>query len=159
MRARVLVLALLAAAPLAAPSAPAGSTDAPYTDHYGTWAFTGLAALEADTRATAQWSVLLRLADGSGFTAFVPVVPPGLPVPRNLVPTLYRPPMLAFECYSDLGTGNLVVRGQQTAIAGSCVQTLEDVGGQARFVVRFQGYQVPVKGVGVYCVVAAPASC
>lgn len=127
---------------------------APYTDHYGTWAFTGLGPADVGAAAPLD-SVLLRLADGSGFTAFV--FPGGVRTLQGL--GLARPPPLAFECYSDLQSGNLVVRGELTQVAGSCVQTIEVVDGERRFVVRFQGYQVPLRGAGVYCVEAAPANC
>lgn len=129
---------------------------APYTDHYGTWTFTGLGPADAGT-GVAQESVLLRLKDGSGFTAFIPVVPTQFV--RTLGYQVYRPPMMAFECYSEQQTGNLVLRGQLTQVAGSCTQAIEVVEGEQRFVVRFVGYQVPIRGVGVYCVQAAPAHC
>lgn len=155
MSAKLLPLAL-AAAFLATPAL----AQAPYTDHYGQWSFTGLGtpAGAVDTgMVMGAESVLLRLADGNGFTAFVFGVP--LSLVRTLPYQLWRPPLLAFECYSDLGTGNLIVRGQTTQVAGSCIQTVEQVNGESRYVVRFQGYQVPVRGTGVYCVDAAPASC
>lgn len=148
---KLLPLALglwLAALPLA--------SAAPYTDHYGSWRFTGPGPL-AIAEGPPLESVLLRLGDGSGFTAFI------LGLPRSLAPTLgyqlYRPPLLAFECYSDFGTGNLVVRGQRTSIAGACTLSVEDVGGSAKYVVRFAGYQAPLQGYGVYSPCAAPQTC
>jgi len=131
--------ALLLALPLAAGTllVPLGVADAPYTDHAGAWWFT---PTDVTPLAPAGIpSVLLRLSDGTGFTAFVEPSP---------VPT--RPPTLAFECYTDLGTGNLVVKGQQTTIAGDCHITQEDVDGQAKYVVTFDAHDAPLSGVGVY---------
>lgn len=156
MSAKLLPLAL-AAAFLATPALVLA---APYTDHYGLWAFTGLGTPAGPVESGASpglESVLLRLADGTGFTAFVFGLDPALA--RVLPYQVFRPPPMAFECYSDLGTGNLILRGEQTQVAGTCVQSLETTPEGLRYVVRFQGFQVPLRGTGVYCVEAAPASC
>jgi hypothetical protein len=132
-RAAHLLLASLLAAPLLA------AADAPYTDHAGAWWFTLPATGEP---LPGIHSILLKLADGTGFTAFIE------PVFHDPLPA-QRPPTMAIACYDD-GHGDVFVRGQETGLAGACALTVEPVQRELRYVVRFREYQLPLEGYGSY---------